>query len=531
MIPFPPSTLIDQEVSVSHIIGTQGSGEVDALVINEGAGQQVFTLKGADHSYRLLVEEMNEGAVVMTSDGVIMYTNRRFAEMIRVPMENVIGSEIARWIAPDSRNRFQSLLESNSEKERVKEITLIASNGTLVSVHLSAIRHSTTDMPDYVCLVATDLSEINQRKRMEELAISISEYTRSLIEASPDALMAISTEYKITDVNNATVSVTGIERAKLIGSDFARYCIDPEAARAMLRLVFLQGFVVDYPLSVKHLSGSVASMLYSANLFHDHHGNVLGALASAHDVTKCKQIEAQLALEQLNRDKDLFLANMSHELRTPLTAILQFAALAKRRLMEGEHAGAMVMLDGLLAGKRRLLRFVTNLEHLARIHVGQWTFQFMTGDLMPLVQEVVRAKQQRFAEKHLQWRVLAPQTVSTRFDAPSVSIILNELLDNAGLFSPPEGVVDLKVTKSGGQVQITILDSGPGIPVGEEESIFSPFVESSRTRSNAGGTGLGLSIARGLARQHKGRILIVNRQDGQGAEVTLLLPGGGHDER
>ncbi|MEO5355638.1 MAG: ATP-binding protein, partial [Magnetococcus sp. XQGC-1] len=118
----------------------------------------------------------------------------------------------------------------------------------------------------------------------------------------------------------------------------------------------------------------------------------------------------------------------------------------------------------------------------------------------------------------------APETVTACFDLPSVTIMLNELLDNAGLFSPMEGVVELQVTESGGQVQISILDTGPGIPAGEEEIIFSPFIESSLTRSNAGGTGIGLSVARGLAQQHGGTILMANRRDCQGAEVTLCLP-------
>lgn len=512
--------LDEAEESLRAIVG----GEVDALVIMGMEGKQIFTLKGADHSYRLLVEGMDEGAVVMTHDGVIMYANNRFAEMIRVPLKHVIASNIATWIAPDNHHSFQALLGKNPEKDRRKEIMLVTSANTLLPVLLSAILHTAPDMPDYVCLVATDLSEINQRRRMEALALSISEYTRSLIEASPDALMAISTEYKITDVNSATLSVTGVSRKKLIGSTFAHYFTDPDLALEMLRLVFLNGSVTDYPLSVHHLSGKITSMLYNANLFHDTHGNVLGALTTAHDITKCREVEAQQALEKLNQDKDLFLANMSHELRTPLTSILQFAVLAQRRSMEGNHTDAMLMLDSLLAGKERLLRFVTNLESLARIHVGQWRFHFVSGDLIPLVQEIVHSKKERFAAKKLQWRLSTPQTVMTRFDSPSVSIILNELLENAGVFSPKEGVVDLKVTILEGQIQISILDTGPGIPVGEEESIFSPFVESSLTRSNAGGTGLGLSIARGLAYLLEGRILVANRKDAQGAEVTLLLP-------
>ncbi|MBF0462257.1 MAG: hybrid sensor histidine kinase/response regulator [Magnetococcales bacterium] len=240
-----------------------------------------------------------------------------------------------------------------------------------------------------------------------------------------------------------------------------------------------------------------------------------------------REIEAMRAAQQsmarLNQDKDLFLANMSHELRTPLTAILHFAVLAKRKWTESRPEEAMAMLDGLLAGKERLLRFVSNIEYLARIHVGEWHCQPVQNDLMHLVRSVLEEVEPCFAPKNVRWRVTGASTVSACFDAPSLRIILTELLDNAGKFSPPGGGVDLIVAESGGTAQIAIRDAGPGIPAGEEEIIFSPFVESSLTRSEAGGTGLGLALVHGLLQQCGGQILVANRPEGQGVEVTLLL--------
>jgi len=86
------------------------SGEGDALVVSGVGGEQLFTLKGADHSYRMLIDDMSEGALTMTAEGVILYANRRFAEMLRMPLEKVIGSTIHTWIAPESQRIFQSLL-------------------------------------------------------------------------------------------------------------------------------------------------------------------------------------------------------------------------------------------------------------------------------------------------------------------------------------------------------------------------------------------------------------------------------------
>ncbi len=74
------------------IIDAIRGGEVEALIVNGAKGGQVFTLKGADHSYRIFVEVMSEGAVSLGENGVILYCNKRFAEMLKMPLEEVIGS-------------------------------------------------------------------------------------------------------------------------------------------------------------------------------------------------------------------------------------------------------------------------------------------------------------------------------------------------------------------------------------------------------------------------------------------------------
>src|SRR6185503_13280316 len=116
-----------------------------------------------------------------------------------------------------------------------------------------------------------------------------SQYARSLIEASLDPLVTISLEGKITDVNEATVKVTGAPRNKLIGTDFSDYFTEPEKARAGYREVFEKGFVTDYPLTIRHRDGGRTDVLYNASVYRDAQGKVLGVFAAARDVTLQKQ--------------------------------------------------------------------------------------------------------------------------------------------------------------------------------------------------------------------------------------------------
>src|SRR5207249_3426415 len=117
-----------------------------------------------------------------------------------------------------------------------------------------------------------------------------SQYARSLIEASVDPLVTISPEGKITDVNEATTKVTGVPREKLIGTDFSDYFTEPEKAREGYQQVFAQGYVTDYPLTIRHKDGSLTDVLYNASVYKDVRGNVLGVFAAARNVTDSKRV-------------------------------------------------------------------------------------------------------------------------------------------------------------------------------------------------------------------------------------------------
>ena len=96
------------------------SGEVDALVVSGVDGEHIFTLNGAERMYRMLIEDMNEGALTLAPDGVILYANRRFARMLKTPLEKVIGSAIHTWILPQHRHILGELLQKNADEKRTR---------------------------------------------------------------------------------------------------------------------------------------------------------------------------------------------------------------------------------------------------------------------------------------------------------------------------------------------------------------------------------------------------------------------------
>src|SRR4029077_9679049 len=116
------------------------SGEVDALMVFGRRGEQVVTLKGGEPAYRMLVEAMSEGAATLSSDGAVLYSNRKFAEMIHRPPEKVVGIPVQSLVEEGERGRFGTFLATAHRGVAKGEFNLHASNGSLVPVHLSLNR-------------------------------------------------------------------------------------------------------------------------------------------------------------------------------------------------------------------------------------------------------------------------------------------------------------------------------------------------------------------------------------------------------
>jgi PAS domain S-box-containing protein len=143
------------------------SGEVDALMVFGRRGEQVVTLKGGEPAYRMLVEAMSEGAATLSSDGAVLYANRKFAEMIHRPPEKVVGIAVQSLVDEGERGRFGTFLATAHRGVAKGEFNLHASNGSLVPVHLSLNRFRGYE-GNALGMVVTDLSE-QKRNQAEEI--------------------------------------------------------------------------------------------------------------------------------------------------------------------------------------------------------------------------------------------------------------------------------------------------------------------------------------------------------------------------
>jgi PAS domain S-box-containing protein len=256
--------------------------------------QEEAALRLSEDKFKYVFEKSVSGKSLTQLSGG-MEVNQAFCEMLGYSREELIKRSWQEITHPEDVELSQRMIDLllSGEKESVRFTKrYLYKNGAVVWVDLgTALRRDQAGQPLYLM---TSVNDITDRKAAEEVIRSAGAYNRSLIEASLDPLVTIGADGKITDVNNATEMATGVTRAGLLGDDFSNYFTDSEKANQGYQKVLAEGFVKDYPLTIRHISGKTTDVLYNASIFKNTQGKVQGIFAAARDITERKQFEEKL---------------------------------------------------------------------------------------------------------------------------------------------------------------------------------------------------------------------------------------------
>jgi PAS domain S-box-containing protein len=143
------------------------TGEVDTVVVAGKQGPQVFTLKGAEHAYRVLIESMNEGALTLTADKMILYANQRFARMVQCPLEQVLGSSFRRFLSAEDRATLRSLMKQAGKSGSKIQVFLHAGDGSKMPAQISIRPLAKNGAKSAtIGMVVTDMTEARHNEEM-----------------------------------------------------------------------------------------------------------------------------------------------------------------------------------------------------------------------------------------------------------------------------------------------------------------------------------------------------------------------------
>jgi PAS domain S-box-containing protein len=221
------------------------NGEVDAIV---ATGNRIYSLIGAEHPYRVYVEQMQEGAVTVAADGLILYSNQRFADMVGAPLESVISSLIYSYLSAESWEKISSVIGGDESVVKHESI-LRGRSGEEIPVNFTASRLSLSDQ-NVICLVVTDLT---LQKLDEELRLAKEVAERANL-AKDGFLAALSHELR-TPLTPALMAVSALQQDKTLSSR-------AQADLAMIRRnIVLETRLIDDLLDLTRISHNKLELL------------------------------------------------------------------------------------------------------------------------------------------------------------------------------------------------------------------------------------------------------------------------------
>nr|WP_290512559.1 PAS domain S-box protein [Aeromicrobium sp.] len=478
------------------------------------------TVEGWSALLASIVDASDDAIMAKTPDGIIISWNHGAEVIYGYSADEIIGKPVSVLTHPDRPKEMDEILHHIRGGGRVAhyEALRVCKDGSeiWVSITVSPILDS-----------AGNLIGVSSTARDVTAKAQASQYARSLIEASLDPLVTISAEGKITDVNEASVKVTGFPREKLIGADFSDYFTDPDQARLGYQQAFSEGSVTDYPLTIRHKDGRLTEVLYNASVYKDSRGAVLGVFAAARDVTERQEAETELELARLEADranhaKSDFLSRMSHELRTPLNAVLGFGQLLE---LDELNTAQRDSVEHITKAGRHLLGLINEVLDISRVESGELRLSLesvslrdVVGAAVGMVRPLAAARVVRIDD------LVAGGEEYVRADLQRLKQVVVNLLANAVKYNREGGEVSVVCEAvSDGRVRLVVADTGIGIAECDLARLFLPFERLGAEQSDVEGTGLGLTLAKHLVKAMGGEVGATS-QAGVGSSFWVELP-------
>jgi PAS domain S-box-containing protein len=522
--------LLEAEQTLQAIRG----GEVDAIVVGGPTGDRVFTLTGADHDYRVLMDQMSEGLATLGQGGLVSYCNARFASILGLPAERIVGSTIFGILPSAAEKQVAALLQAGLLTVSKGEFQLRGEKGAVKTV-LFSVSKVAMDTGITQCVIATDLTE--EKRREQEMAAERAERDaalraseeryRRMVETAVEGIWLVDPEGRTTFANRALTDMLEYAPSELKGQPIFDFMKEESASAARRFLERRRRYSELREFGLRAKSGRELWVLLSMSPIEDERGAYQGAVVMVSDVSDRRKLQAQLLLADRMSSLGTLSAGIAHEINNPLAYVIASLDLVADRLPEispmlGRQAQFLEQqVQRAREGTDRVRKIVRDLKSFSRADEETVTVTDPVKSLnasLTLVWNEIKHRARLVKD----FDRLPP----VRANEARLGQVFINLFVNAAQ-AMPEGNIEhneLRVvgrTDALGNAVVEIHDTGCGIPPDHLDRIFEPFFT---TKPVGEGTGLGLAICHGLVTSLGGTLSVQQTEVGKGTVFRVVLP-------
>jgi PAS domain S-box-containing protein len=448
-----------------------------------------------------LLDLTQDAVVVQDLQGLVLFWSRGAETLYGWPRAEALGknaSELLRaeFLEPDRRPEDALLTDGRWEGEATHRTR---KGERLVVASRWALQRDAAGQPARVLTINSDITD---RKGFEDAMKASEETFRAAMEHASIGMALVEPRGRWLKVNNAMCEMLGYSATELLDTDF-QSITHPDDLKNNLELgrQLFAGTIQTYQIEKRYLrkDGHLIWCLLNVSLVRNANGSPRYFVSQIQDITARKEVD---------RIKSELIATISHELRTPLTAIR-----GSLGLVNGGAAGALPekaaqLVEVAYRNTDRLMRIIDDILDVEKLDSGKASLELSIQPLAPLVEQAVEENRGYAQSYQVNFVVhtMFPD-ILVRVDPNRLLQVLANLLSNAAKFSPVAAAVEIRMSREGANVRVSVTDRGPGIPLAFRKRIFERFSQADGSDSRQkGGTGLGLTISKALIEQMGGTI-------------------------
>jgi signal transduction histidine kinase len=500
------------------------SGEVDAVVVNNPSGPKVYTLEGADHPYRVMVEHMHEGTVTLGRDHLILYANPQFSKLMDMPSDLTTGTRFDHFLQPADARRLNTAIEAAvAHGYGMAELELHTPARTIIPVRLSITPLDVAGMQN-LCVLVSDLRE----QRRNEAIFKEERLSRLILEQAGEAIVVIDPAGIIV---RRSESATQLARRPVLMGPFDEVFPLTVAGEAFDTARILAAARTGAPISgveveMARPDEDASALLMSACPLSSDGNELLGCVITLTDITGRKRAEEALAsqaqeLERSNGDLRQFAYSASHDLREPLRQLAVFSELLQVRYQDKLTGDAGVLIQHAVDSAHRmegLLKDLLSYTQAADAPQGAAA----STDANEVFRKTIAVFDARIAEcsAHVDCDPLPVLAVHE----VHLTQLFQNLIGNSLKYRSQEPVrIHISAERMDGMWKLAVADNGIGIDPPYQRQVFGLF-QRLHGGGKYSGSGIGLAICQKIVQRYGGRIW-VESELGRGSRFLFTLPG------